>query len=1276
MVRSGSLALVALALFVTVSCDAGPDPSASGPATASVATAVPLPDVTVVIPDDPLLILFEPGVFTPRAVCDATLCNDGNPCTSDFCSLTKGCLHRNLNRLACEDGDACTVHDRCSNGACVAGFQKTCRDGNICTTDLCNPGKGCVFVALDCQDGNPCSDDVCDPALGCFFVSANGAPCDDGNPCTSGDFCAAKKCFSGGPNPCDDGNPCTTDSCDPATGCVHTAVDDGTSCSDADVCNGLELCAAGQCQPGETLVCNDGNPCTQDACHPVDGCFTTLEPNGKVCDDANACTTGETCASGACVGGAPVVCNDANPCTDDACAPAAGCVYTDDDTNGCDDARVCTTGDRCEAGGCTGDYVTGCCETDAQCDDTDACTTDTCTPATGACTNAVDVATFFEDRFDDGSIADWSVSSSNPDVTWQLHTVQKVSSPAALYLGNKAAGSYDFGMTEATATSKAVPLPAWSAPTLSFSVLRLVDPAEFCPYDALSVLVGETVVWQECGPGDGWVAVDVDLTPFAGQVVTVSFRFQTGDPGFNQGVGVFVDDLAITYDGAPGAVCCDSGADCDDGAGCTTDSCEGLGAGAGFCAFVPQGVCCEASVDCEDGDPCTATACVGGVCQTTAVADGGVCDDGDPCTSGEVCAAGACGGGAPTVCPDDGDPCTTAACDAVDGCVTAPTDCDDGVGCTLDVCEVDAGCIHAPLDGLCSDDSPCTTDSCDPAGGCAHDAVADGTSCAADACSVGATCQTGVCEGGGAASCDDANPCTVDTCDPLAGCSYSTVGSCDDGLDCTEDLCDPGLGCVFVTSALSCADGNPCTAESCGAGGCAVTSLADGTPCADPCGGAGECASGVCTAAPGTCEDGDPCTDDWCDVTGCIHATSLTTCDDGDPCTVDSCAPETGCAHAVDPLACDDGDPCTLDTCGEAGCASSPRHAGALCDDGDPCTQAACLDGDCVAYQSTSCDDGDPCTADGCASAGGCTHDPLCDDGNPCTADACDAGACSHAAAADGTGCDDGDPCSTGTTCGAGACGGGTVVSGCCQVDADCAAPCVAAACVDHVCVEEPEPGAWWRDDFDDGVADGWTFQGDPAAPGFAVEEGPSASSPASLFAGVDLPGPPTGQWVAAGATTPVAFADAGVGVALRYALRTDWASDCSTWSSFVSVYVNEFWVADECGTGGAWAERELDLGALLQPGAAPVQVRFEAWTLDVPSGGGVGAWIDDVALVAPGVGSCCTTDGACPGDDGNPCTERVCSDTARGGLCVTRFLPAGTSCGAGTSCTSGTCGP
>src|SRR6185436_2883218 len=42
-------------------------------------------------------------------------------------------------------------------------------------------------------------------------------------------------------------------------------------------------------------------------------------------------------------------------------------------------------------------------------------------------------------------------------------------------------------------------------------------------------------------------------------------------------------------------------------------------------------------------------------------------------------------------------------------------------------------------------------------------------------------------------SCDDNNPCTTDTCDPIQGCIYTPI-SCDDGNACTVDSCTTNAG--------------------------------------------------------------------------------------------------------------------------------------------------------------------------------------------------------------------------------------------------------------------------------------------------------------------------------------------------------------------------------------------------------------------------------------------------------------------------------------------------
>jgi RHS repeat-associated protein len=70
--------------------------------------------------------------------------------------------------------------------------------------------------------------------------------------------------------------------------------------------------------------CDDGNPCTSDAC--VAGvCTHTPVPNGAACSDGNACTQTDSCQAGACSGSSPVVCTPLDIChLAGTCDPSTG----------------------------------------------------------------------------------------------------------------------------------------------------------------------------------------------------------------------------------------------------------------------------------------------------------------------------------------------------------------------------------------------------------------------------------------------------------------------------------------------------------------------------------------------------------------------------------------------------------------------------------------------------------------------------------------------------------------------------------------------------------------------------------------------------------------------------------------------------------------------------------------------------------------------------------------------------------------------------------------
>src|SRR5204862_7358803 len=71
----------------------------------------------------------------------------------------------------------------------------------------------------------------------------------------------------------------------------------------------------------------------------------------------------------------------------------------------------------------------------------------------------------------------------------------------------------------------------------------------------------------------------------------------------------------------------------------------------------------------------------------------------------------------------------------------------------------------------CNDGNPCTVDSCQRGVGCLHAAVADGTACSdGDACTQADSCQSGACVGADPVVCTAADSChDAGSCDPATG---------------------------------------------------------------------------------------------------------------------------------------------------------------------------------------------------------------------------------------------------------------------------------------------------------------------------------------------------------------------------------------------------------------------------------------------------------------------------------------------------------------------------
>ena len=163
-------------------------------------------------------------------------------------------------------------------------------------------------------------------------------------------------------------------------------------------------------------------------------------------------------------------------------------------------------------------------------------------------------------------------------------------------------------------------------------------------------------------------------------------------------------------------------------------------------------------------------------------------------------------------------------------CEGFATNCDDLNACTSDTCDESSGCIHSDVSAECPEPSgPCRAAFCDPRVGCGTAIAPDGTACE-DGCIVG-QCSSGVCMGH-AGSCDDGNPCTVDSCSGDGGCIHEDGTSLCPVSGCEVPTCDPVAGCGTKPAP----DGSLCGGQGCAglyvcvAGSC-VRQEADGGIC-------------------------------------------------------------------------------------------------------------------------------------------------------------------------------------------------------------------------------------------------------------------------------------------------------------------------------------------------------------------------------------------------------------------------------------------------------------
>ncbi|MFO0755661.1 MAG: MYXO-CTERM sorting domain-containing protein [Byssovorax sp.] len=358
--------------------------------------------------------IWATGACTQNAQCD-----DGNACTTDTCNLATGACSNVNNALPCNDGNACTQTDTCQNGQCVGGNLIACQPIDNChVAGVCNPGTGqCSNPPKQdgsaCNDNNPCTQNdacsagvcngaaiSCQPLDGCHSAGVcnpasgqcsnppkpDGSACNDNNGCTQTDTCQAGVCVGGMPVICPAPDAChLPGSCNAATGmCSNPNKGDGTPCDDANACTQGDTCQNGVCMGGPGVTCPAPDGC-HDApmCDPMTGvCNNPVKADGTPCDDGNPCSQTDTCQNGICVGGNPKTCAAMDSChTAGLCNPATGDCSNPSKADGtaCDDGDACTQIDSCQAGTCKGSSPVSCKAKD-ECHDVGVCD-----PMSGLC---------------------------------------------------------------------------------------------------------------------------------------------------------------------------------------------------------------------------------------------------------------------------------------------------------------------------------------------------------------------------------------------------------------------------------------------------------------------------------------------------------------------------------------------------------------------------------------------------------------------------------------------------------------------------------------------------------------------------------------------------------------------------------------------------------------------------------------------------------------------------------------------------------------------------
>jgi hypothetical protein len=214
-------------------------------------------------------------------LCAIVTCDDGNPCTADTCDPTTGLCDHTPQSAGTSCGDR-------SNGICDA--PDTCDGAGTCQSNHVADGTTCGEVNSDCEYPDTCQSGICHDngfkAAGTGCGDPSSGQCDAADACNGSGLCQSN----------------------------HDA--DGAACGDAGTeCTNQDTCVSGACLDNgfksAGTACGDpssGVCDAADSCNDLGLCASNHTANGTPCDDDEACTTGDACNTGQCVGNSDEQC--------------------------------------------------------------------------------------------------------------------------------------------------------------------------------------------------------------------------------------------------------------------------------------------------------------------------------------------------------------------------------------------------------------------------------------------------------------------------------------------------------------------------------------------------------------------------------------------------------------------------------------------------------------------------------------------------------------------------------------------------------------------------------------------------------------------------------------------------------------------------------------------------------------------------------------------------------------------------------------------------------